>query len=105
MMVRSGVLLLRTAAKTELVAAMAWLTTPALPGVVGPPVGGFIVTYLDWRWTFNNIPIGILAFLVSMFIEMSANRRAARSTRGLLLSGVASRRDVRSAGRGILPTP
>ena len=60
MMVPVGrLLLLRTAAKTELVAAMAWLTTPALLGAVGgPPLGGFIVTYLNWRWIFNiNIPI------------------------------------------------
>src|SRR6201994_887119 len=54
MMVPVGrLLLLRTAAKSELVAAMAWLTGP---GPLGPgrgaPGGGFIVTYLDWRWTF-----------------------------------------------------
>ena len=55
-------MLLRTAPKNELVAAMAWLTMPALLGpVLGPPVGGFIVTYFDWRWIFDiNVPIGIL---------------------------------------------
>ena len=40
---------LRTAPKSELVAAMAWLSMPALIGpVVGPPLGGFIVTYFSW---------------------------------------------------------
>src|ERR1700712_911404 len=53
MMVPVGrLLLLRTAAKSELVAAMAWLTVPALLGpVVGAPGGRFIVTYFNWRWT------------------------------------------------------
>src|SRR5215472_13613617 len=51
MMVPVGrLVLLRTAAKQELVAAMAWLTVPALLGpVLGPPVGGFIVPYASWR--------------------------------------------------------
>src|ERR1700712_1931003 len=53
MMVPVGrLLLLRTAEKSELVAAMAWLTVPALLGpVVGAPGGRFIVTYFNWRWT------------------------------------------------------
>jgi len=73
MMVPVGrMVLLRTAQKHEIVAAMAWLTTPALIGpVLGPPVGGFIVTYFDWRWIFYfNIPFGVLGIvLVSLFVE------------------------------------
>ena len=72
MMIPVGrLVLLRTAAKSELVAAMAWLTMPALIGpVLGPPVGGFIVTYFSWQWIFYiNIPIGILGiFLVTRFV-------------------------------------
>ena len=63
MMVPVGrLLLLRSVAKNELVAAMAWLTVPALIGpIVGPPVGGFLVTYADWSWIFYiNVPIGVL---------------------------------------------
>jgi len=42
--------LLRSVPKSELVSAMAYLTIPALIGpVVGPPLGGFIATYLSWR--------------------------------------------------------
>ena len=90
MMVPVGrLLLLRTAAKTELVSAMAWLTTPALLGpVFGPPVGCFIVTYLDWRWTFFiNIPIGILGLiLVTLFVEdVREPPRGAFDLRGLFL--------------------
>jgi len=72
MMVPVGrLVLLRTVAKSELVSAMAWLTVPATIGpVIGPPVGGFIVTYLNWRWIFYiNVPVGILGFvLVTLFI-------------------------------------
>ena len=45
-----------------MVEAMAWLTIPALVGpVLGPPLGGFITTYFDWRWIFwINIPVAAL---------------------------------------------
>ena len=51
----------------EIVQALATLTIPALIGpVVGPPLGGFITTYFDWRWIFFiNIPIGILGIVLS----------------------------------------
>ena len=85
--------LLRSVPKDRLIAAMAWVTIPALVGpVIGPPVGGFIVTYFDWRWIFDiNVPIGITGFvLVSLFI---ADRREPDpgpfDFSGLLLSGIA----------------
>jgi EmrB/QacA subfamily drug resistance transporter len=94
MMVPVGrLLLLRTAAKSELVAAMAWLTVPALLGpVVGPPVGGFIVTYFDWRWTFFiNIPVGLIGILaVTLFIQdFREPPKGAFDLRGLVLTGAA----------------
>lgn len=60
--------LLRSIPKTELVRAMAYFTVPALIGpVLGPPLGGFIVTYADWRWIFFiNLPIGIIGILLAM---------------------------------------
>jgi EmrB/QacA subfamily drug resistance transporter len=69
MMVPVGrLVVLRTIPKSELVAAMAYLTVPALIGpVLGPPLGGFIVTYFSWRWIFwINIPIGVLGILLSL---------------------------------------
>ena len=51
---------------------MAWLMIPATIGpIVGPPVGGFIVTYLSWHWIFYiNVPIGIAGIvLVTRYIE------------------------------------
>lgn len=73
MMVPVGrLVILRSVPKHEMVQALAWLTIPAMIGpVVGPPLGGFITTYFEWRWIFFiNIPIGILGIiLASVFIE------------------------------------
>jgi len=68
MMVPVGrLVLLRTVPKNELVQALSWLTIPALIGpVVGPPLGGFITTYFDWRWIFLiNIPMGVLGIVLA----------------------------------------
>jgi EmrB/QacA subfamily drug resistance transporter len=69
MMVPVGrLVVLRTIPKAELVSAMAYLTVPALIGpVIGPPLGGFIVTYFSWRWIFwINIPIGLLGLALAL---------------------------------------
>ncbi|WP_281353091.1 MFS transporter [Aureimonas leprariae] len=60
-------LLVRAVPKGDLVSAMAWFTIPALIGpLVGPPIGGAIATYADWRWIFLiNIPIGIAGIALS----------------------------------------
>jgi EmrB/QacA subfamily drug resistance transporter len=72
MMVPVGrLVLLRTTPKHELVAAMSVFTMPALIGpVVGPVLGGFIVTYFDWRWIFLiNLPIAAIGVvLVRAFV-------------------------------------
>jgi EmrB/QacA subfamily drug resistance transporter len=73
MMVPVGrLLLLRTIPKAEYINALAWVTAPALIGpVLGPPVGGLIVTYMSWRWIFFiNLPIGLLGLeLASRYIK------------------------------------
>lgn len=72
MMVPVGrLVMLRSIPKSELVRAVAWLTVPALVGpVIGPPLGGFLTTYLSWRWIFwINLPIGLLGMvLVTLYI-------------------------------------
>ncbi|MBI1218279.1 MAG: DHA2 family efflux MFS transporter permease subunit [Rhodobacteraceae bacterium] len=72
MMVPVGrLIVLRTTPKAGFVNALAWLTVPALVGpVMGPPLGGFITTYFDWRWIFwINIPIAVLGVaLATAFI-------------------------------------
>ena len=92
MMPIGRLVLLKSVAKSELVAAMTWLLVPALIGpIVGPPVGGFIVTWLDWRWIFYvNVPIGVIGIvLVTLFIDDVREDRPARFDGvGLLLSGL-----------------
>ncbi len=69
MMVPVGRLaVLKNCDKHDLVNAIAWITTPGLIApVVGPPVGGFLATYLSWHWIFFlNIPIGLLVFILAM---------------------------------------
>ena len=63
--------LLRTTPKNELVGAMSVVTMPALLGpVVGPVLGGAIVTFVSWRWIFFlNLPIAIVGVgLVRAFV-------------------------------------
>ncbi len=59
--------LLRATPRNELVSAMAWLTVPALVGpLTGPPIGGFLTTYLSWHWIFwINVPIGVIGILLA----------------------------------------
>ncbi len=68
MMVPVGrLVLLRSVTKSEMISAMAWLTVPALLGpMLGPPLGGFITTYLHWRWIFYiNLPMGALGLALT----------------------------------------
>lgn len=85
--------LLRSVAKADLVSAMSWLLVPALIGpILGPPVGGLIVTYLDWRWIFwINVPIGLVGImLVLRFIPDVRDPAPHPFDRtGFLLSGLA----------------
>jgi EmrB/QacA subfamily drug resistance transporter len=102
--------LLRSVPKSELVQAMSWLTMPAMLGpILGPPIGGFIVTFASWRWIFFiNLPMGILGVvLVSIFI---ANIREPDPPkldwRGFVLSGFGLAGMVygfENLGRGMLP--
>ncbi|WP_454853779.1 MFS transporter [Rhizobium binxianense] len=67
----SRLLLVRGTPRHQLVNAMAWLTIPALIGpIMGPPIGGFLTTYLSWHWIFwINVPIGIIGIiLVTRFL-------------------------------------
>ena len=112
MMVPVGrLVLLRSVPKSELVRAMAYLTVPALVGpMLGPPLGGFITTYLNWRWIFwINIPIGLLGvLLVTLFIENVREERPPRfDWLGFVLSGLGLTGLVigfETAGRGFVPT-
>jgi EmrB/QacA subfamily drug resistance transporter len=102
--------LLRSVPKEQLIGAMAWVTMPALVGpVIGPPVGGFIVTYLSWNWIFDiNVPIGVLGFtLISLFITDAREADPGPfDFSGLILTGIALAGFMgvlETAGRDLLP--
>jgi EmrB/QacA subfamily drug resistance transporter len=86
------IVLVRSISRRELVAAMAWVTTPALIGpVIGPPVGGFITTYASWHWIFLiNVPIGIVGIvLATRFIEdVRAERHEPFDIAGMIYAGL-----------------
>ncbi len=113
MMVPVGrLVVLRTVSKAEMVSAMAWLTTPALLGpVFGPPLGGFITTYLSWRWIFwLNVPIALVGIvMVSLFIENTKEQNVPPlDWRGFALTstGLACAMfGFETLGRGIVPLP
>ncbi len=113
MMVPVGrLVLLRTVPKSELVRAMSYVSIPALIGpVMGPPLGGFIVTYFSWRWIFFiNIPIGLIGvLLVNLFVENLPEATVRPfDLRGFVLTGVGLASlafGFEVGGRGAMPLP
>jgi EmrB/QacA subfamily drug resistance transporter len=88
MMVPVGRLtLVKTFPKSELVRAMSFVAIPGLVGpMLGPFVGGLVVTYLHWRDIFFlNIPIG-LGGLVLVYMHLPDYR--AQTTRPLDVEGL-----------------
>ncbi len=83
--------LLQRTPRDKLVQAISFLGIPIVLGpVLGPVVGGFIVTYFTWQWIFLiNIPIGLCAYLLSRTTLRDVPGQAAYPLdwRGLLLSG------------------
>ncbi|WP_447791671.1 DHA2 family efflux MFS transporter permease subunit [Pseudomonas farris] len=95
MMVPVGRLaVLRTTEKKDLVRAISFITWPGLVApVLGPPVGGFIVTHASWPWIFYlNLPLGILALIATLVLIPKQDDVSSRTFdfSGFLLVGVAS---------------
>jgi EmrB/QacA subfamily drug resistance transporter len=102
--------LLRTTPKNELVGAMSVLTMPALLGpVIGPVVGGAIVTFADWPWIFFlNLPVAVLGVvLVLKFVPNVAEQDvAAIDWPGIFLTGIGLAALIfgfENLGRDVLP--
>ncbi|ABQ29811.1 MULTISPECIES: MFS transporter [Acidiphilium] len=112
MMVPVGrLLLLKSVRRRDMIAATSWLTMPALLGpIIGPPLGGFIVTYLSWRWTFDiNVPIGLIG-IVAVTLHVREVKDAEHAGRldiaGLVWSGLAMAllmSGFETIGRGLIP--
>src|SRR3984957_939136 len=102
--------MLRTVPKSDLVRAMAFLSMPALLGpVIGPPLGGFIVTYSSWRWIFYiNLPMGVLGIVLGRLFIADIKEQAVGplDIRGFVLAGVGLAGltfGLEAVGRGALP--
>ena len=102
--------LLRSVPKRELIDAMAWVSIPGLVGpVVGPPLGGFIVTYWSWPWIFwINVPIGLIGIvLATLYMDDAREERVPRlDVAGFFLVGIGFSGLVlgfETIGDGLLP--
>jgi EmrB/QacA subfamily drug resistance transporter len=84
--------LLRSARPDEMVSATAWLVTPSLIGpMLGPPLGGLVITHVDWRWIFYlNLPFCVAGVVAaSLYIEDSKTSIAWRpDVRGFLICAI-----------------
>jgi len=94
MMVPVGrLIVLRSTAKADLIAAIAYITWPALAApMLGPPLGGFITTYATWRWIFwLNAPLGVVAIAFAFLLvpNSKADRRTRFDLLGFVTSGAA----------------
>ncbi|HEX3974564.1 MAG TPA: DHA2 family efflux MFS transporter permease subunit [Stellaceae bacterium] len=104
------IIVIKNVPKSELVQAMNWITIPALLGpMLGPSVGGFIVTYFSWQWIFFiNLPIGLLGVcLVKAFIPDLRESDVPRfDLPGFVLVGFAVAALIlgfEAMGRGLIP--
>ena len=79
---------LRHAAKSDLLRAIALITWPALLApILAPVIGGGITTFLSWRWNFLlNVPLGLAAVLL---VRAYIPDEAPASPRPLDLRGLA----------------
>src|SRR6185437_15808213 len=68
-----------------------WGAVAGIAAVLGPTLGGFIVTYWNWRGIFYvNLPVGILALLGAFLIvpDLRPGRRHGLDQVGVLLASL-----------------
>src|SRR3977135_3911603 len=66
-----------------------WAGVAGLAPLAGPPLGGAIVTYIDWRWIFFvNVPIGVVALIATFAIipDIRPGRRHGWDIVGVILA-------------------
>ena len=86
-------IVLRMTDKKDLMRVMGAIIWPGLAApVVGPPLGGFLVTHFSWPWIFFvNLPLGAVAIAVAAAVPNT--RQAASRTLdivGFMLTGAAA---------------
>jgi len=84
--------LLKSFPKSELVTAMSYVAIPALVGpAIGPMIGGFLTTYVTWRWIFYvNVPFGMLGIVLALkyFENFRTDIRTRFDFLGFILCGI-----------------
>lgn len=81
---------LRVTEKKDMVKIIAFITWPGLIApVLGPPLGGLLVSYGHWSWIFwLNIPLGVLAMVATHWLvpQFKAEQPRRFDLRGFLLT-------------------
>ncbi len=83
--------LLRAYPRSELLPVLNFVTMPGLVGpILGPLLGGVLVTWASWHWIFLiNIPIGILGLLYARkYMPNFTTPRRSFDMTGFLLFGI-----------------
>jgi EmrB/QacA subfamily drug resistance transporter len=77
MMPVSRQLVIRSAQPHELVNAMNWLLIPGIIGpLLGPMMGGLIVTYANWHWIFLiNLPVALAGIVLTLVLVPDSGER------------------------------
>lgn len=85
--------LFRATPRAQLVQATSWLTIPAVAApMLGPPLGGFLTTFVSWHWIFLiNLPMALLGILlIGRYLpDLPLMPSGRLDLRGLLLLGIA----------------
>jgi EmrB/QacA subfamily drug resistance transporter len=87
-------------ARIQAVFTSAW----GLASVLGPVLGGWIVTHLSWRWVFFvNVPIGLLAVVVLLvaYRDPPRDRTTSLGVRGAVLGGLSAATLLLALDRGL----
>jgi EmrB/QacA subfamily drug resistance transporter len=103
-------ILLRSFPRADYIAAMNWMTIPAMIGpTVGPIVGGFVTTYASWRGIFYlNLPIGVAGVVLAwlLFEDFRAPAPARFDIVGFVVAGLGLaflQVAIENVGRPIIP--
>jgi EmrB/QacA subfamily drug resistance transporter len=66
-----------------------WGAVAGVATVTGPTLGGFLVTYINWRWIFFvNVPVGVIALVGTLLVipDLRPGRRHRLDVVGVLLA-------------------